>query len=76
MRPCRCLALFSLVALTAACGTLPNGRAWGEDATATPGWRQVRAAWTVIQPMTARARGSRVSDSSMRARASASFSST
>ena len=44
MRPCRCLALFSLVALTAACGTLPNGRAWGEDATATPGWRQVRAA--------------------------------
>ena len=50
MRPCRCLALFSLVALTAACGTLPNGRAWGEDATATPGWRVSAAARAMAQP--------------------------
>jgi membrane-associated phospholipid phosphatase len=27
-----------------ACATLPNGRAWGQDATATPAWQKVRAA--------------------------------
>lgn len=26
------------------CGTLPNGRAWGEDATFRPGWERVRVA--------------------------------
>lgn len=26
------------------CGTLPNGRAWGEDATLRPGWDRVRVA--------------------------------
>ncbi|MGE0581705.1 MAG: phosphatase PAP2 family protein [Steroidobacteraceae bacterium] len=46
MRPARLLALLSLLALLGACGTLPNGRAWGEDATAAPGWPQVSdAAW-------------------------------
>ena len=28
------------------CGTLPSGRAWGEDATLQPGWERVRAAAT------------------------------
>jgi membrane-associated phospholipid phosphatase len=26
------------------CGTLPNGRGWGEDATLWPGWERLRAA--------------------------------
>lgn len=40
-----CLAaLLCLAALCGACGTLPNGHAWGEDATATPGWQRVREA--------------------------------
>ena len=31
---------------TAGCGTLPNGRGWGQDATLTPGWNRIsRAAW-------------------------------
>ncbi|HQW07799.1 MAG TPA: phosphatase PAP2 family protein [Steroidobacteraceae bacterium] len=42
----RLIAISLLASLASACGTLPNGRAWGEDATATPGWRHVRdAAW-------------------------------
>lgn len=42
----RLIAISLLASLAGACGTLPNGRAWGEDATATPGWRHVRdAAW-------------------------------
>lgn len=44
MRVARLLVLLTLVAFVGGCGTLPNGRAWGEDATATPGWRQVRDA--------------------------------
>jgi hypothetical protein len=38
---------FLVVACTASlygCGTLPNGRAWGEDATFRPGWERVRIA--------------------------------
>src|SRR5262249_23468571 len=37
-------AAFALMCLSAlsACGTLPNGRAWGEDATIRPGWERVR----------------------------------
>lgn len=30
-----------LTLLAAGCSTLPNGRTWGEDATATPGWARV-----------------------------------
>ena len=42
----RLIAISLLASLASACGTLPNGRAWGEDATAAPGWRHVRdAAW-------------------------------
>lgn len=43
------LVRVSLVIVTCAgslcgCGTLPNGRAWGEDATLRPGWERVRVA--------------------------------
>jgi len=31
-------------ALLAGCGTLPSGRAWGEEATLVPGWQRVREA--------------------------------
>lgn len=31
-----------LAALAAGCSTLPNGRTWGQDATATPGWERIR----------------------------------
>jgi hypothetical protein len=31
------------VLVLGACGTLPSGRGWGEDATFTPGWDRVRA---------------------------------
>jgi len=36
------MALFALVlsvGLLAGCGTLPNGRRWGQDATFFPGWQ-------------------------------------
>ncbi|MDA8101040.1 MAG: phosphatase PAP2 family protein, partial [Nitrospiraceae bacterium] len=34
---------------TAACGTLPNGRGWGQDATIAPGWGRVgEAAWNAL----------------------------
>jgi PAP2 superfamily len=36
-----CLGVLALS--LAGCGTLPNGRAWGEDVTLTPGWERVRA---------------------------------
>ncbi|MGD9599896.1 MAG: phosphatase PAP2 family protein [Steroidobacteraceae bacterium] len=37
-------------ALLAGCGTLPGGRAWGEDATLAPGWQRVReAAWSAAR---------------------------
>ena len=34
-------AVFCVLVL-GACGTLPSGRGWGEDATFTPGWARVR----------------------------------
>ena len=42
-------ALLSLILLTLAsgCGTLSNGRGWGQDATLSPGWGRVgQAAWS------------------------------
>ncbi len=42
-------ALLSLILLTVAsgCGTLSNGRGWGQDATLSPGWERVgHAAWS------------------------------
>jgi hypothetical protein len=32
--------------LLSACGTLPDGRRWGEDATLLPGWQRVQSAAT------------------------------
>lgn len=34
--------LASIIHLLCGCGTLPNGRAWGQDATIKPGWETVR----------------------------------
>ena len=34
------LVVYSIVLLTG-CGTLPNGRRWGQDATLSPGWERV-----------------------------------
>ena len=36
----RWLIVYSLLLLTG-CGTLPNGRGWGQDATLSPGWQRV-----------------------------------
>ena len=36
----RWLVVYSMVLLTG-CGTLPNGRGWGQDATFSPGWQRV-----------------------------------
>ena len=33
-----------IAASSASCGTLENGRGWGQDATLAPGWERVRAA--------------------------------
>jgi len=38
------LAALPVVLATAGCGTLANGRRWGQDATLSPGWERVRAA--------------------------------
>jgi len=35
------LLLFLYVWCTFGCGTLPNGRGWGQDATLTPGWDRI-----------------------------------
>jgi membrane-associated phospholipid phosphatase len=41
-RKCVSLALvFCSVILRLGCGTLANGRGWGQDATLSPGWEQV-----------------------------------
>ncbi|MEW6073755.1 MAG: phosphatase PAP2 family protein [Planctomycetota bacterium] len=40
----RSLAALLLAALLAGCGTLPNGRAWGEDATLRPGGARIARA--------------------------------
>ena len=43
---CNILALLFLAVMTLimlqGCGTLPNGRRWGEDATLTPGWNRIK----------------------------------
>lgn len=35
------LTIMTLIILQG-CGTLPNGRRWGEDATLTPGWNRIK----------------------------------
>lgn len=37
----RIVLVFCTCLLLAACGTLSNGRGWGQDATLTPGWQRV-----------------------------------
>jgi membrane-associated phospholipid phosphatase len=39
----RWLVVYSMILLTG-CGTLPNGRRWGQDATLSPGWQRVGTA--------------------------------
>jgi membrane-associated phospholipid phosphatase len=36
------LATLAATLALSGCGTLPNGRRWGEDVTVTPGWERVR----------------------------------
>lgn len=36
------LALIMLTGLLSGCGTLPDGRRWGQDATLFPGWQRIR----------------------------------
>jgi predicted small secreted protein len=45
------LVVFSACAcLLSACGTMPNGRGWGQDATLAPGWDRVgQAAWNAAR---------------------------
>ena len=38
------LVVVSSLGVVAGCGTLPNGRGWGQDATPWPGWQRVRTA--------------------------------
>ena len=40
----RMLLALTAIATLSGCGTLPDGRLWGGDATLTPGWERVRAA--------------------------------
>lgn len=50
MGTARCLTALIAAVLLAGCGTLPNGRAWGEEATVSPGWQRVReAAWSAAR---------------------------
>lgn len=42
MKTIRVLVLPVASMLLAGCGTLPDGRLWGQDATLVPGWAQVR----------------------------------
>lgn len=47
MRHCNTLVTMVVVACwvgLSGCGTLPSGRAWGEDATFQPGWERIRTA--------------------------------
>ena len=37
----RALSVLLIVVSLSACGTLPSGEGWGEDATFTPGWERV-----------------------------------
>jgi hypothetical protein len=41
----RCVVTIG-ISMSAGCANLPNGRAWGEDATIRPGWERVRNAAT------------------------------
>ncbi len=44
------LLLAGLLALSAGCGTMSNGRRWGETATVRPGWSHVgRSAWAAVR---------------------------
>jgi membrane-associated phospholipid phosphatase len=47
------LMIFSF-SILCGCGTLPNGKGWGEDATYSPGWERVgRAAYnSLVSPLT------------------------
>lgn len=40
--PLRHIAIICCALLLSACGTLPNGKGWGEDATFLPGWERVQ----------------------------------
>ena len=44
MKGLKAFALLLALAALTRCGTPPNGRGWGQDATLFPGWRQVRNA--------------------------------
>ena len=44
LQVCARAALLLGLLMTGGCATLSNGRGWGEDATITPGWAQVRDA--------------------------------
>ena len=37
----RIAAALCLTSLLSGCGTLPNGRGWGQDASLTPGWERI-----------------------------------
>ena len=52
--PVRGVLLASLLLLAAGCGTMSNGRGWGQDATLRPGWRRVgrSAVRAVLDPQT------------------------
>lgn len=44
MKMILCISLMTLTGLLSGCGTLSNGRRWGEDATLLPGWGRIRSA--------------------------------
>ena len=44
MRQVRSALILLFLLLLSACGTLPNGRLWGETATLQPGWQRVETA--------------------------------
>lgn len=41
IRSLLCIFVIFLSSGLAGCGTLPNGRTWGQDVTLTPGWRRL-----------------------------------
>jgi membrane-associated phospholipid phosphatase len=42
--PALLILVLAAASLCGGCGTLPSGRAWGEEATITPGWTRVKEA--------------------------------
>ncbi|HUT69132.1 MAG TPA: phosphatase PAP2 family protein [Desulfatiglandales bacterium] len=44
MKALNTVTLLLIAAVFTGCGTLPNGRGWGQDATLFPGWKRVREA--------------------------------